>query len=100
MRVEFKSTKLKKRYESIREGERAWGNEVARRYVERIGILYNIREIDDLKSMPQLKYHPLTGNRQGQHAITLISRWRLVFTLEGVEQDTIRIEEVSKHYGD
>ena len=54
----------------------------------------------EVERLPGLDCHPLKGERAGQYAVTLLGRWRLVFTLQGNTAEIIRIEEVSKHYGD
>ena len=81
-------------------GVREWGADIARKYVDRINILKAINGLDALRSFPSLRYHPLKGDRKGQHAVTLTGRYRLIFTLRGERMKIIRIEEVSKHYGD
>ena len=54
---------------------------------------------DDLYKVAALRFHPLTGDRQGQHAITLVDRWRMVVTFQDDALTVVRIEEVSAHYG-
>ena len=54
-------------------------------------------EFRKLFDIASLRLHPLTGDRQGQYALTLTGRWRLILTVAG---DTAIIEEVSSHYGD
>jgi proteic killer suppression protein len=79
---------------------REFGSEVARRYIQRIQIVKNTRSIDELRRLPGLRLHALTGSRDGQYAINLTGFYRLIVTLEGAELQVVRIEEVSKHYGD
>jgi proteic killer suppression protein len=80
---------------------------VARRYIERVNILYQAKSVDDLFKIPPLKFHPLKGDRKGQHAMTLHDRTRMIVSLrkkkvKGSKTRTtvIRVEEVSEHYGD
>ena len=55
-----------------------------------------------------LRLHKLTGEYEGQHAISLDERWRLHVTFEGgpplsgatTKRVLARIEEVTQHYGD
>ena len=56
--------------------------------------------IEDLHRIPVLRVHGLKGDRQGQYALWLTARARLIVTFTGEAQTTVRIEEVSKHYGD
>ena len=100
MEVRFRTRKLQKRYETSREAERAYGRDVARRYIERINILKQVHDIEELCTMPSLRCHPLKGERQGEWAINLTGFYRLIFTLEGVNLEIVCVEEVSKHYED
>ena len=36
-------------------------------------------QLEDLKVPPGNRLHPLSGNRQGQHAISINDQWRIVF---------------------
>jgi proteic killer suppression protein len=96
----FRTRRLGRCYQSLGAAEAEWGRRVARRYVQRIGVLKGIQQIKDLQTFPSLRYHPLKGSRKGQHAITLHGRTRLIFSVEGADPRVIRIEEVSQHYGD
>ena len=100
MEVRFKTIKLEKCYRESRQAERKFGQQVGRRYIERVNIIKRTRSIDDLRGLPGLRCHPLKGDRQGQWAIKLTGFYRLIFTLEGEALEIARIEEVSKHYDD
>jgi toxin HigB-1 len=54
----------------------------------------------DLFALQSLRLHPLKGDRKGQHAMNLDESWRLVVVFTGKEWKAVRVEEVSKHYGD
>lgn len=99
MIVEFRSNKLRKCFEIHKEAQKAWGNAIARRYLERINVLMAVKEIEDLKKFPQFRFHALTGDRKGQYALNLDGFYRLIFTLSDETVQIITIEEVSKHYG-
>ena len=43
-----------------------------------------------------LDFHPLTGNRSGQHALRLTGQVRLIVTVE--DQRTIWVEEVIDYH--
>jgi proteic killer suppression protein len=73
---------------------------VARKYIQRVNIIKQARNIEELKVLPGLRCHPLKGDRQGHWAINLTGFYRLIFTLEGETMEIVRIEEVSKHYDD
>ena len=99
MKVQFGSRHLQRCYEESKEAIRTWGADVGRKYVQRVGILLATRTFADLYSIRALRLHPLKGEREGQYAITLTGRWRLILTCLPDEQ-TIRIDEVSSHYDD
>jgi proteic killer suppression protein len=98
--VIFRSKKLKKCYLESRLAVRTWGYEVARKYIERIDIIQEARNLNELRQLPGLNCHPLKGKREGQYAVSLTGFWRLIFTLHGEHLEIVQIEEVSKHYGD
>jgi proteic killer suppression protein len=100
VRVTFRTARLKRCYEKSEEAQRRWGRAVGRRYVERIGILYAAESVEDLYRMPPLRFHPLTGNWRGKHALTLAGRFRLIVSIPDDDWKAVRVEEVSPHYGD
>ena len=100
MEVTFRTRKLEREYKEHARAVKAYGGQVARRYIQRINIIKQARDIDELMVLPALKCHALKGDRQGQYAMTLTGFYRLIFTLRGEELEIAHIEEVSKHYGD
>jgi proteic killer suppression protein len=98
--VVFRSKKLKKFYLEHQRACREWGEAIAQKYVQRIDILQEASDMLEIHKLPGLRCHQLKGDREGQHAITLIEPWRLIFTLTGEKKEIICVEEVSKHYGD
>ena len=100
MDVEFRSRKMRKQYEDHREAEKVYGAEVARRYIGRVNIIKQARDIDEMRRLPGLHCHPLKGDREGQWAVNLTGFYRLIFTLQGERLEIACIEEVSKHYDD
>ena len=99
MHVRFRTKKLERCFEQIKQATRIMGPEVGRRYVQRVKIIFASRDIDELRTLPGLRCHALKGNREGQWAVTLAGFYRLIITLEG-NGEIVCIEEVSKHYGD
>jgi len=100
MEVQFRTSKLQKQYEDSRKAVASYGAAVGRRYIQRINIIKNTNDIEELQRLPVLHCHELTGDREGQWSITLIGFYRLIFILVGKQLEIVRIEEVSKHYGD
>ena len=80
MQVEFRTHRLRSCYVNSSAGVREWGDKVARRYIERVNVLKAAKTADDLYKVSVLRFHPLKGDRQGQHSITLVDRWRMVVT--------------------
>jgi proteic killer suppression protein len=95
--ITFKTTKLQKWFEESKMGQRALGSELAKKYIQRIQLIQQTKNLDELMSLPGLRCHPLTGDREGTYGIRLTGFDRLIVSIEG---DVVTIEEVSKHYGD
>ena len=100
MEVKFRTRKLQRQYENHVEADKAYGEEVARRYIQRIELIKQVRDLDELKALPGLDCHPLKGDRKGHWAIRLTGFCRLIVSLQGDNLEIVQIEEVSKHYGD
>lgn len=100
MLIEFRKKKLEKCYCESRVASKTYGDDVARRYIQRINIIKQVRNLEELLQLPGLDGHPLKGDRKGQYAIKLTGFYRLIFTLKGEALEIVLIEEVSKHYGD
>lgn len=100
MEVTFRTRKLKQEYQVYAKAVKSYGKQVARKYIQRINIIKQARDMDELRELPGLRCHPLKGNRQGQFAINLTGFYRLIFALQGDALEIAHIEEVSKHYGD
>lgn len=100
LKVSFKTTRLKKEYEDHRKASKSYGEQIARKYVQRVNLLKQAENLDEVKTLPGLNCHPLKGDRKGQWAVKLSGFYRLIFTVSGNALNLARIEEVSKHYDD
>lgn len=100
MEITFRTRKLEREYRQHTNAVKAYGQQVARKYIQRINIIKQTRDIDQLINLPGLRCHPLKGDRQGQYALNLTGFYRLIFTLQGEALEIANIEEVSKHYDD
>lgn len=100
MEVQFKNRNLKKQYEDYSKAQQEFGQQVGRRYIQRINIIKRAKDIEELKQLPGLRCHQLKGKHKGKWAVKLTRFYRLIFTLSGSRLEIVRIEEVSKHYGD
>ena len=94
MRIIFRKPTLEKCYKEHKEARKKWNDPAGRNYIKRVNILKAVNNIGELATLPHLHYHPLKGNRKGQHAINVTKLVRLIFTLQGEHQDTVCIEEV------
>ena len=97
MLVGFRTKKLRKWFEDSKTGQRALGQEVASRYIQRVTIIQYAKDLDELMRLPVIGCHPLTGNLAGLYGIKLTGFYRLIVS---VEEGVVTIEGVSKHYGD
>ena len=100
MEVTFRTRKLEKEYRESARAVKSYGTDVARKYIQRINIIKQVHNIEELMGLPVLGCHSLKGDRHGQYSIKLTGSYRLIFTLEGEALEIAHIEEVSKHYGD
>ena len=100
MQIRFKTRKLEKQYLNAKEAEKAYGRQVARKYIQRVTILKQARCFEDLYAISVLKLHPLKGDCDGEYAIALTGFYRLIIRNVDEVYDIVRIEEVNKHYGD
>jgi proteic killer suppression protein len=98
VQIRFKTRKLEKQYANHKEAEKAYGRDVARKFIDRVNIIKATKDIETLQTLPVLRCHPLIGNRKGQWSINLSGFYRLIFTLEGEALEIACLEEVSKHY--
>lgn len=101
MEIKFRTRKLEKQFIQHKEAVKAYNAQVAKKYIMRINTLKSAKSFEELYKIPSLKFHPLTGNRKGEFALSLTGYWRLIITNDGNDVfDIVKIEEVSDHYGD
>ena len=77
---------------------RELGNPLGLRYIQRIKVLIAANNLNELGRSRALRLHPLKGNRRGEWAMMLQGRWRLI--IEPIDEQAVRVKEVSAHYGD
>ena len=100
MEVTFRTRRLEKEYREYDKAIKSYGTEVTRKYIQRINIIKQVRNIEELMRLPGLGCHSLKGDRHGQYSIKLTGFYRLIFTLKDDALEIVHVEEVSKHYGD
>jgi proteic killer suppression protein len=98
--VIFADTSLRKCYVDHKAAVRKWGQKISKRYVMRVNVLQAVKSAQELHTFPELKFHPLTGDRKGQYALSLDGAWRLIVTFSDSQMKVVRVEEVTDHYGD
>ena len=76
-----------------------WGAAVGRAYIKRITALRSMEAFAEIFDQPSWRAHPLRGRREGQYAIALNDRWRLIVR-ESEDESAVTGEEVTNHYGD
>ena len=55
------------------------------------GDVYSAEQLEDLKVPPGNRLHPLSGNRQGQHAISINDQWRICFSFEDGDAHEVEV---------
>lgn len=99
MIVEFKNKSLEECYTSIKKAKAIYGEKIGKQFIKKVEILQAIENIDQLARFKTLRFHALTGDKQGLYAINIDEFYRLIFELKN-NKLTILIVEVSKHYDD
>lgn len=78
MVIHFRNKKLEKVFSSEKELTRTYGTEQGRVLMRRMSELKAARCLADLRLLPQLRAHELTGDRKGQISITVRHPYRLI----------------------
>ena len=98
MEVRFGNNRLRRCFEQEERAIRRWGTDVGPRYVERVNFILGLEVWDDLFAFQFLHCHPLRHGREGQFAVMLTGRWRLI--VEPVEESerALRIAGVEDYH--
>jgi len=96
----FADHSLRRCYESQKEGILRWGPKIGRRYIDRVNRLYAVDAANELSAFPELRFHPLGGDRKGDYALDLDKAWRLIITFTNKAMTVVCVKEVINHYGD
>lgn len=78
MEIHFRNRKLEKNFSSEKELVRCYGAEQGRLLKRRVSELQAARCLVDLRTLPQLRAHELSNNREGQISITIRQPYRLI----------------------
>ena len=99
MKVYFANNRLRLCFEDSRQAQREWDTAVAKKYIQRIQLILDTPNFGELRNIRSLRLHPLSGALAGQFAMDLNRRWRIVFAYDEADE-SVRILEVTNHYGD
>jgi len=69
--------------------------DVAPRAARKLEYVNLAEQLEDLKVPPGNRLHPLSGNRQGQYAISINDQWRICFRFE--DGDAYDVEVCGYH---
>ena len=78
MDVYFGASDLARCYERSRIAIRTWGDQGGRRYIQRINELKAAPTLADLRRLPQVRLHALTGDRDDQFAVDVEHPKRII----------------------
>lgn len=87
MEIEFRTAKLRQSCENFKKACRTWGQESARRLVQRLNEIEAAETLDVLLRLPGARCHQLKHDRAGQFAVDLRPPKRLVFRPSGSPED-------------
>lgn len=70
-----------------KETERVWNgmrsrklpHHIQNRTLDKLKLLNRAKSLDDLRNPPSNRLHALTGDRAGQHSISINMQWRICF---------------------
>lgn len=69
--------------------------DVASRPARKLEYVNLADQLEDLKVPPSNRLHPLSGDRQGQHAISINDQWRICFRFDN--GDAYEVEVCDYH---
>ena len=98
MEVRFRTRRLERCASHITPAIREWGNEVGRRYIDRVQLLQEVQALEDLYAFRATGLHPLRGDRRGQFALRLTGQMRLIVE-RGTDPGTVTVVEVVDYHG-
>ena len=79
MEITFRTRRLNRTFSSDRELRREYGDAMTKVIVARLRVLRNAPTLTQVPTMPPLRRHILSGERNGQYAIDLTHPYRLIF---------------------
>lgn len=61
------------------------------RALDRLKLLNRAKSLDDLRNPPSNRLHQLTGDRSGQHSISINMQWRVCFIWKDGAAESVEI---------
>jgi proteic killer suppression protein len=95
--VVFGDRQLDRAYREHSRAVRAWGPDVAKKFLMRVEALYAATDFSEIRGMAALRAHPLKGERAGLWALDLTATWRLLVEPSD-DGRAVTVREVSNHY--
>lgn len=101
MEIEFRTKKLKKLCESSREATEKYGDQNAKKLIQRIKEIEANESVAMLMIIPQARCHKLKGDKKELFSVDLRHPLRLLFKSFGkiedyIEKGNIRFEKITK----
>ena len=81
MHLNYKSNKLEKNLTDDRKLISTYG-QLAKTIKRRRKELTNAENLETIGKLPQLRLHPLSGERVGEWSIDIKNNWRIIFSLD------------------
>ena len=69
--------------------------DIQQRAFAKLAILNRVRSIEELKNPPSNRLHALSGDRAGQHSLSINTQWRICFVWK--DGDAHGVEIVDYH---
>lgn len=82
-----------------KETERIWLGRISRklpadiqhRALAKLALLNRAKTLDDLRNPPANRLHALSGDREGQHSLSINMQWRICFVWKDGEVSDVEI---------
>ena len=97
MDLDFSSSSLRRAFESKEEAIRCFGEARGKKYVMNLLLVKRSKTMADLYRIPQLRFHPLKGDRKGEFSVALTGNWRIVLSFATDKHASI--ERVEDYHG-
>jgi len=67
--------------------------DILKRAIRKLEYVHLATRLEDLKSPPGNRLHSLSGDREGQHAISINDQWRICFRFVGEDAYDVEITD-------